>query len=121
MDVVAIIIEVLLGLMFLMAGVMKISGAQMHVDNFRKWGLPQWFRVVTGLVELLGAAGMIVGIWLPAWAALAGIWLAVTMLGAVIVHIRVKDPVSQMAMSIILLLLSLAVVLLQRGELSNLY
>lgn len=119
METVAIVLDILLGLAFLMAGISKIAGAKMHVDHFRKWGLPQWFRQVTGLVELLGAAGFIVGIWYPAWAAWAGIWIAITMFGAVIVHVRAKDPANQMAGPIVLLVLALAVTVIERAELGS--
>ena len=33
----------------------------MHVENFKQWGLPQWFRVVTGIVELVGPIALIIG------------------------------------------------------------
>ncbi len=42
--------------MFLFAGFGKVTGINMHVEAFNHLGLPQWFRVVTGIVELAGAA-----------------------------------------------------------------
>jgi putative oxidoreductase len=87
-DVVAIVLEALLGLLFLMSGVGKMIGPKMIVENFKKWRLPQWFRGVTGLVELVGAIAMIIGIWEPSWAAAAGLWLGITMFVAILVHIR---------------------------------
>jgi len=119
LNIVAIVLEVLLGLMFIMAGVTKIVGQKMHVDNFAKWGLPQWFRVVTGLIELVAGAAMIVGIWQPSWAAWAGVVLVVTMIGAVLTHVRIKDTFKNTVNSIVLLVLSVVVLWIQNGELAN--
>jgi putative oxidoreductase len=111
MHIVSIVLQVLLGLMFLMSGVMKF-GAKQHVEGFKHYGYPQGFRIITGLVEIIGAAGMIVGIWYPINATLAGLWLGVTMLGAAITHIRVKDPAKLAIPSIVLLILSIVVTVL---------
>ncbi|WP_141500641.1 DoxX family protein [Paenibacillus luteus] len=119
MEIVAIILQSLLGLMFLMAGIGKVSGTKMHVDHFNQWGLPQWFRVVTGLVELIGAAALIVGIWEPSWAAAGSLLLGVTMIGAILVHVRMKDNMKESAASIVLFVLSVVIFLLQSGELAQ--
>ena len=42
--------------LFLFAGFMKLSGQPMMVEEFGKIGLGDWFRVVTGLIEVGGAA-----------------------------------------------------------------
>lgn len=113
MAIVAIILEILLALAFLMAGGSKLASAQRMRENFKRWGYPQWFRSVTGLVEVIGAAGMIVGIFIPAIGALAGIWLGITMLGALFTHVRVNDTAPQFASPAVLLVLSLAVIVLR--------
>jgi putative oxidoreductase len=118
-DVVAIVLEALLGLLFLMSGVGKMIGPKMIVENFKKWRLPQWFRVVTGLVEVVGAIAMIIGIWEPSWAAAAGLWLGITMFGAILVHIRIKDPFKLTFPAILLCILPLIVFFIQQAELSN--
>jgi putative oxidoreductase len=118
-DVVAIVLEALLGLLFLMAGIGKMSGSKMHVDNFEKWRLPQWFRGVTGLVELVGAIAMIIGIWEPSWAAAAELWLGITMFGGILVHVRIKDSLKLTLPAIILCILPLIVFFIQQAELSN--
>ncbi|MDB5083212.1 MAG: hypothetical protein JWN30_98 [Bacilli bacterium] len=111
MQILSMIIQIILGLLFLMAGVMKFAAKQ-QVEAFQKYGYPQWFRIVTGVVEVIGAVGLIVGIWNPMLATLAGLWLGVTMLGALITHIRLHDPVKVMITPIVLLILSVIVSLL---------
>ena len=83
MAIAAIVFESLLALAFLLTGTTKLIGTKRQVENFEKWRYPQWFRVVTGLVEVVGATGLIIGIWFPIVAVAAAILLVVTMIGAV--------------------------------------
>lgn len=53
MHITFIVLQAILGLMFLMAGLMKL-GAKQRVEMFQHYGYPQWFRVVTGIVEIVG-------------------------------------------------------------------
>jgi len=119
MDILSYILQGLLGLAFLGGGLAKLFGAKANVDNFNHLGLPQWFRVVTGLVEVVGAAAAIVGYWEPSWAAAAGLWLAVTMLGAVLAHVRIKEPIKQSVPALVLLVLSLVLFLVQLDAFSE--
>ncbi|QGQ98929.1 DoxX family protein [Paenibacillus psychroresistens] len=119
MDVLAIILEALLGLIFLMAGATKIFGVKMQVDSFKSLRLPQWFRVVTGLVQYVGVAGIIIGFWEPSWAAWAGIWLGFTMLCAVAAHIRVRHTFAMTFPAVILMLLAIVIALMHSSELVN--
>jgi putative oxidoreductase len=91
MDIVIIVLQVLLILMFLMAGIGKLSGSKMHVENFKKWGYPQWFRTVTGLIELVAAILLVIGFWSSLWLSIGALILVVTAVGGVITHIRAKD------------------------------
>lgn len=108
MSILTIILQVILGLGFFMFGWMKFTSEQM-VAGFDHFGLPQWFRIVTGLFEWLGAIAMIVGIWVPQIALFAGIWLAIIMFFAIVAHIRAKDPISQNMMPALLLIFSAVV------------
>jgi putative oxidoreductase len=95
MAILSFILQGLLALMFLMAGLGKITGSKMHVEGFKHWGLPQWFRVVTGLVELVGAVALIIGFWTPSWTAVGALLLGVTAIGGILTHLRVKDSFKQ--------------------------
>lgn len=119
MTVLAIILEIVLAAAFLGASLSKLSGAKMQVDSFNKLGLPQWFRVVTGLMQLIGVAGLIVGFWETSWAAWAGIWFGFMMLCAVAAHIRAKDNFSQAIPALVLMLIGVAVLLLRASELGQ--
>lgn len=66
--------------------------AQTMVEEFRVYGLPDWFRDVIRAMKLACAAGMVAGIWYPSVAFFAGSLLAVLMAGAVAMHVKVQDP-----------------------------
>ncbi len=116
MNVLSIILQVILGLGFLMFGFMKFGSKQM-VDGFKHYGYPGWFRVFTGLVELVSAALVIAGIWNETLAAWGGLFIVATMIGAIFTHIKMKDSVKNMMMPIILLILGLVVLLINFGSL----
>ncbi|OMF21106.1 hypothetical protein BK133_28930 [Paenibacillus sp. FSL H8-0548] len=105
MLVITTLLQVILIAIFLLSGVGKIYGLPMHIDNFNRLRLPQWFRVVTGIVQLIGAAMFIIGFWKSDWAEIASLWLGITMIGAILAHVRVKDNLKQAAAAIIILCL----------------
>ena len=81
------IAELALGLLFVVAGLVKLSGMAFMVELFASLGLGQWLRYVTALVEITGGVLLIVG-HMEYLAALA---LAVIMVGATAASIIVFD------------------------------
>jgi putative oxidoreductase len=71
--------------MFLFAGSLKLSGAPLMVQEFGLLGLGQWFRYLTGTIEVVSALLLFV----PSLTFFAASALAVTMVGAVIAHVAV--------------------------------
>ncbi|QED46921.1 DoxX family protein [Cytobacillus dafuensis] len=92
----------LLAFMFLTAGFGKVTGSKMHRELFVHWRLPQWFRVVTGLVELAGAVLLIIGFWQKDFAIAGASLLGVTAIGGTLTHIRVKDGFKETFMIVLL-------------------
>jgi uncharacterized membrane protein YphA (DoxX/SURF4 family) len=76
-------VQILAALAFLAAGGSKLSGAPAMVEMFEKIGFGQWFRYVTGAMEVLGAILLVV----PKTAAIGGWLLAAVMIGAVGTHL----------------------------------
>lgn len=76
-------VRILLALAFGAAGIAKLAGVPQMVQVFDAIGAGQWFRYVTGAVEVLGAVLLLV----PATGFLGGLLLAVTMAGAVATHL----------------------------------
>ena len=71
--------------MFLMVGFFKLSGDPQMVGLFDAIGLGQWFRYVTGSLEVLGAVLLLV----PRLSGLGALLLVGVMLGAVPTHLFV--------------------------------
>lgn len=80
-------------------------------EEFEVYGLPPWFMKVVGFFKILFAVLLIVGIWVPTVTKPAAIGMAVLMLGAVSMHIKVKDPVKKALPAFSLLVLCLIVAL----------
>src|SRR5882762_9305 len=71
--------------MFLMVGFFKLSGDPQMVGLFDAIGLGQWFRYVTGSLEVLGAVLLLI----PRLSGLGALLLVGAMLGAVATHLFV--------------------------------
>ena len=99
--------------MFLMVGFFKFSGDPQMVELFETIGFGQWFRYVTGSLEILGA-GLIV---IPRLSGLGALLVGV-MLGAVATHlfIVVGSPLP----AIILLIVTGVIALGRRKQTMNL-
>jgi putative oxidoreductase len=99
---------------FLAAGAAKLAGVPFMVGLFEQIGLGQWFRVVTGVVEIAGAVALLI----PGLASIGALWLGGTMVGAVITHVFVlhTSPVP----AIVLGVLNALVVYLRRDEVAAL-
>lgn len=78
-------VKVLLTAAFVAAGLAKLAGVQMLVDEFELLGLGQWFRYVTGVIEV----GSAILLWVPGLAAYGAGLLTCTMVGALIAHATV--------------------------------
>jgi uncharacterized membrane protein YphA (DoxX/SURF4 family) len=76
-------LQILSAAMFLFSGSLKLAGAPMMVQMFGVIGLGQWFRYVTGGIEVASALLLLI----PAVAAYGAAALAVTMVGAIITHV----------------------------------
>ena len=68
--------------MFLMVGFFKLSGDPQMIGLFDAIGLGQWFRYVTGSLEVLGAVLLLI----PRPSGLGALLLVGVMLGAVPTH-----------------------------------
>ena len=102
------VLRVVVGLAFLGAGGSKLAGAPAMVAMFAKIGFGQWFRVLTGSLEVAGA----IGLFVSRFAAYAASLLAVVMVGAIGFQLTIlgQSPVPP----IILLLLALSIIWLSK-------
>jgi len=54
------ILRVVVAGLFLLAGYMKLSGQAMMIGEFDRVGFGQWFRIVTGVLEVVGSLCVLV-------------------------------------------------------------
>lgn len=73
----------ILVLVFAASGGAKLLALPFELEAFARWGYPVWFMYLTGVLELAGAAGLLVR--RVAW--LAAACLAALMLGAIATHL----------------------------------
>ena len=109
MNYIAIGLRVLLTAAFVMAGGAKLMGAEMMVQTFDAVGVGQWFRYVTGLIEIGGA----ILLWIPAYRLVGAVLLAVTMVGATLAHLLILGPSAVPA--IVLGVMAAVVIYLERN------
>src|SRR5713101_2108635 len=69
--------------MFLMVGFLKLSGDARLIGLFQAIGLGQWFRYLTGSLEVAGAILLLI----PRTSGLGALMLAGVMVGAVMTHV----------------------------------
>jgi putative oxidoreductase len=78
-------LQVLAALAFLGAGGSKLAGAPVMVALFAKIGAGQWFRYLTGSLEVIGAIGLLV----PRANFYGALVLVCVMVGAIVFHLTV--------------------------------
>jgi putative oxidoreductase len=84
------VLQVVLALVFVGAGMSKLGGAPEMIVMFDDIGAGQWFRYATGTLELVGAVGLMI----PRACGLAAVGLSVLMACAtVITLVFLYDPV----------------------------
>ena len=108
MNIVLWIIQILLALLFLFAGVTKLLPIiPMPPPPPNMWMPPMWFLKFIGLCEFLGALGLVLpGLfrrqqYLTVWAAIG---LTIIMIGAVVVSVMTMGAAAAVTPLIVLLL-----------------
>jgi uncharacterized membrane protein YphA (DoxX/SURF4 family) len=106
METVAVILVVVLAVAFLAAGATKLAGQQTMIDNFDHFGYPQWFRLVTGAIEVAISAILLASLAVEALAVIGAVLVIGVMIGAQITHAKVKDPIKARIPPAVLLVLA---------------
>jgi len=106
--------QVALAVMFLMAGGSKLAGVPAMVSLFDALGFGQWFRYLTGVIEVASGIALLV----PSAALFGAMLLIPTMLGAVVANLFLgQSP----AAPLVLLVVAAAVAWTRRNQLQGLF
>ena len=100
-----------LAVMFLMAGGSKLAGVPAMVSLFDAISVGQWFRYVTGVIEVTAGIALLV----PAAAVFGALLLIPTMVGAIITNVFIAH--ASPVMPLLLLLAAAAVAWVRRYQL----
>lgn len=106
-----VLIRALLALAFFAAGAAKLAGIEMMVATFETIGIGQWFRYLTGIIEV----GSAILLFIPGKQAWGAALLVCTMIGAVLAHLLILGPGT--APAVVLGLLSAVVLFAFRQQL----
>jgi len=77
------VLQALLALSFVTAGLQKLGGTEYMVNIFDKVGVGQWLRYVIGVLEIAGAVGALI----PALSGLTALALSLLMVGATVTNL----------------------------------
>lgn len=106
MEIARTVLAALTCLLLLVAALSKVTGQQSMRDMAAHLSI-RWPRYrAIGFLELAAVAGIVVGLWWTWLGVAAGAGVVLLMVGAVVVHVRAKDPLPAMAPALALLALA---------------
>jgi len=88
--------QVVLAATFIFAGGSKLLGAPAMVDLFNAIGFGEWFRYLTGAIEISGAVMLLI----PSAAVFGAMLLVPTMIGAVATNLSLGQSTGPTAVSL---------------------
>ena len=88
------------------------GNAQSLKEEFHAYGLPAWLFYIVGALKIGAAIALLVGLWVPALVQPAAGVVAMLMVGALAMHVKVKDPWMKALPAFLMLLMGIAIVVL---------
>ena len=85
------------------------GSASTIVEEFQAYGLPVWFMWVIGTLKVLLAILLLVSVFFEPLGAIAAYAIAVLMLGAVVMHLKIGDPLKKSFPAFTFLVFSLVI------------
>lgn len=89
------------------------KGAENMIEEFKSYGMPVWSVPVIGGFKILAALGLLVGIFVSELVLPSAALLGLLMLGALSMHLKVKDPLHRSLPAIALLAMCATLVVLE--------
>ncbi|MBU3685893.1 MAG: DoxX family protein [Mycobacteriaceae bacterium] len=91
------------------------GAAQSLKEEFAVYGLPEWTFYMVGGLKIVSGVLLIIGIWVPRLVPIPALIVAGLMVGALAMHAKAKDPASKFLPALSVLVLSVAILVLNRG------
>jgi len=103
MDIISLIFQIVIPLGIFNVWLLRISkatsyrggDAQSLKEEFTVYGLPDWAFYVIGALKLSAAIALLLGFFIPYLIFPGALLMAALMLGALAMHLKVKDPMAK--------------------------
>ena len=82
------------------------------ITEFAAYGLSKIFVYFVGSIKIISAIFLLIGIWLPVFTTPAASIISLLMLGAITMHLKIKDPIIKTLPSMIMFVFSVGVLFL---------
>jgi len=113
MNSLMVVVSIVLALLVTGSALGKFRRSAQVIESLRRVGVKDAQIPVLGALEVAGGLGLVVGLAVQPLAVVAAIGLVVYFAGALLSHLRVKDPVAALAPAAFLLVLSVATLVLE--------
>ena len=80
-------------------------------EEFAIYGFPEWCVYVIGTLKVGSALCLIAGLWLPFLVFPSALLIAFLMLGALAMHLKIRDPLKKSVPALVMLALSVSICL----------
>ena len=89
------------------------GGARNMKEEFTAYGLPQWMVYFVGILKVIFSIGLIAGLWIPELISFSASGIALFMFFAILMHVKIKDPIKKSIPALTFMLLSLLIIFLE--------
>ncbi len=90
------------------------GGARNMKEEFIVYGLPSWVMYSVGTLKVTFSVGLLAGLWIPEVVKFSASGIAIMMFFAIIMHVKIKDPLIRSIPAITFMVLSILIVLLEK-------
>ncbi len=113
MEILKIILQVIVGLGILNVWLLRFNSSTPYrggnagsmKEEFNAYGLPEILVYVVGFIKVTLAIMLLAGIWIESLVDPAAIGMAIMMIGAIIMHLKIKDSFKQTLPALTLLII----------------
>ena len=77
--------------------------------EFAAYGLPEWVFFTVGALKISAAVALLLGLFIPELVFPGALVMTLLMIGAIVMHVKVKDPAIKSLPASLMLLMSLVV------------
>tara|TARA_B100001057_G_scaffold273444_1_gene273791 strand:- start:13521 stop:13904 length:384 start_codon:yes stop_codon:yes gene_type:complete len=89
------------------------GGARNMKEEFTAYGLPMWMVYFVGILKVIFSIGLIAGLWVPELVLFSASGIAIFMFFAILMHVKIKDPIKKSIPALTFMVLSLLIIFLE--------